>query len=100
MTNRLSLAQIDPVLGDIAKNVEAHCSFADRARGAGANLVVFPELSLTGYSVKDMHWELSLRPDSPPAVLAPLLELSKSISMIVVVFAALLVFKKNPNPRK
>ncbi len=83
MTTRLALAQIDPVLGDMAKNVEQHVACAERARDGGAKLVVFPELSLTGYSVKDMHWELSFRPSSPPASLAPLLEISKGISLLV-----------------
>ncbi len=83
MITRLALAQIDPVLGDIAKNVETHVDFAERARKGGANLVVFPELSLTGYSVKDMHWELCFKPSSPPASLAPLLEVSKGISLLV-----------------
>ncbi len=83
MTTRLALAQIDPVLGDIAKNVETHVEFAERARANGANLVVFPELSLTGYTVKDMHWELCFRPSSPPASLGPLLEVSKGISLLV-----------------
>ncbi|HTY00816.1 MAG TPA: nitrilase-related carbon-nitrogen hydrolase [Bacteroidota bacterium] len=83
MTTRLALAQIDPVLGDIAKNVETHAAFAERARAQGAKLAVFPELSLTGYSVKDMHWELCFRPSSPPSSLAPLLDLSKGISLLV-----------------
>jgi len=83
MTTRLALAQIDPVLGDIRKNVETHCSFAQRAQEQGASLVVFPELSLTGYTVRDLHWELCIRPAAPPATLAPLLDLSHSISMIV-----------------
>ena len=45
----IALAQIDPVLGDIEKNVEKHVTVAAKAQEAGAHLVVFPELSLTGY---------------------------------------------------
>ncbi|MGA9121479.1 MAG: nitrilase-related carbon-nitrogen hydrolase [Bacteroidota bacterium] len=83
MNTRFALAQIDPVLGDIPRNVDIHATFAERARTQGAKLVVFPELSLTGYSVKDLHWELCIRSGSPPAALAPLLDLSRSVSMIV-----------------
>ncbi len=82
MTFKLALAQIDPVLGDIKKNVEKHLEYCQRAKDAGASLVVFPELSLTGYTIKDMNWELAINPARSSSVLAPLLEMSKSISII------------------
>lgn len=78
----LALAQMDPVLGNLPKNVEKHLAFAERAKAAGANMVVFPELSLTGYSIKDMNWDLAITPDRDIAALQPLLEMSKSISII------------------
>lgn len=82
MKARIALAQIDPVLGDPVKNVALHCEAAERARQAGAALVVFPELSLTGYSVKDLNWDLAIRPGTPPECYAPLLEMSKEISIL------------------
>ncbi|MFN0158840.1 MAG: nitrilase-related carbon-nitrogen hydrolase [Bacteroidota bacterium] len=82
MKFKLALAQIDPVLGNVAANVKKHVAMATRARALGANLVVFPELSLTGYSIKDMNWDLAIRPDIPPKELAPLFKLSKSISIL------------------
>jgi predicted amidohydrolase len=82
MTTRFALAQIDPILGDLPRNVAAHAEYAERAQSAGAKVVVFPELSLTGYSVKDMHWDLCVRPSSPPEVLRPLLDLSRSVSIL------------------
>jgi len=74
----VALAQIDPALGDLRKNVEKHLAAVDRARGAGATLVIFPELSLTGYSVKDLNMEVAvnLAHDSP--ALKPLVEASRS----------------------
>lgn len=63
----LALAQVDNVLGDIKKNVQKHLEFVRRARDGGADLVVFPELSLTGYSVKDSNWDVAIRLSDPGA---------------------------------
>ena len=82
MTPRIALAQIDPVLGDLARNAEKHAEAAERARAAGAALVVFPELSLSGYGVKDLHWDLAVRTADPPAALRPLLEASRGVSVL------------------
>ena len=45
----VSVAQIHTYRGDLAKNLEHHLKFIDRAADAGTDLIVFPELSLTGY---------------------------------------------------
>jgi len=83
MNFAIALAQIDPVLGDVRKNVEKHLSAVEQARAAGARLVVFPELSLTGYSVKDMNMEIAVNLSHETPVLKPLLDASRSgISII------------------
>lgn len=82
MKFKIALAQIDPVLGDLKANVEKHLAFGERAEKEGAGLVVFPELSLTGYSIKDMNWELAIDPAKPPAEFRGLLEMSKRVSII------------------
>jgi len=82
MNFKLALAQIDPVLGDIERNMEKHLAAADRALAAGARLVVFPELSLTGYSVKDLHWDLAVNVENDPSRFQPLLERSRKIAII------------------
>lgn len=46
---RIALVQYKPISGDIAGNLSRHLSFVERAAGSGAELVMFPELSLTGY---------------------------------------------------
>ncbi|HEY6193152.1 MAG TPA: nitrilase-related carbon-nitrogen hydrolase [Bacteroidota bacterium] len=56
----LALAQVDNVLADLKKNVQHHLEFIARAREGGADLVVFPELSLTGYSLKDSNWDVAI----------------------------------------
>src|ERR671939_474578 len=51
---RAALAQINPVVGDIAGNAQKIREYIDRARDEGAHLVVFPELALTGYPPEDL----------------------------------------------
>jgi len=43
---RIALAQVNPHIGDFEGNVDKICRFIDEARSNGADLVVFPELSL------------------------------------------------------
>ena len=51
---RVALAQINPAVGDLAGNSKAILAFSDQAHKAGAQLVVFPELALTGYPIEDL----------------------------------------------
>ncbi|MBV2153722.1 NAD+ synthase [Kitasatospora sp. SUK 42] len=51
---RLALSQIDPWVGDIARNSDEVVRWTARAVGAGAQLVAFPEMALTGYPVEDL----------------------------------------------
>lgn len=48
---KVAIAQIDCGLGDVAGNLEQHLQAIDRARNAGVQLLLFPELSLTGYQL-------------------------------------------------
>lgn len=80
--SRLALAQTTSVLGDVAANVERHVRLARKAIADGADAIVFPELSLTGYVIRDLNFEVSLCLTEIPAVLAPLYELSKEITIV------------------
>jgi NAD+ synthase (glutamine-hydrolysing) len=60
------LAQIAPKLGDVAANVDTHLEILAKARKQKAGLVVFPELGLTGYTLKDMVEEVALDPAADP----------------------------------
>jgi NAD+ synthase (glutamine-hydrolysing) len=51
---KLTLAQINPTIGDIAGNIALMCDTARIARTQGARLVIFPELSLTAYYPADL----------------------------------------------
>ncbi|MBS0475374.1 MAG: NAD+ synthase [Proteobacteria bacterium] len=56
MTDRLviTLAQLNQTVGDIAGNAAAMLAARDRARGHGADLIVFPEMQLIGYPPEDL----------------------------------------------
>lgn len=60
---RLTLAQVDSVLGDVNANVESAARIIAQAGQDGSDLVVFPELHLSGYSVGEVDADLALRPD-------------------------------------
>src|SRR5918912_87669 len=51
---RLALAQLDTVVGDLDGNRERVLEAVEQARGAGADLVLFPELIVTGYPPEDL----------------------------------------------
>ncbi|HWZ33552.1 MAG TPA: NAD+ synthase [Bryobacteraceae bacterium] len=51
---RIALAQINPTVGDLTGNVDRMAAAARDAAGRGAELVVFPELSVTGYPPRDL----------------------------------------------
>ena len=48
----------------------------------GAKLVLFPELSLTGYTLRDLAWDVAINPFQNK-IIAPLLEKSRKISIAV-----------------
>jgi len=51
---RLALIQFNPTIGDLRGNADSIAGWIGRAQSAGADLVVFPELALTGYPPKDL----------------------------------------------
>jgi predicted amidohydrolase len=77
----VAIAQIAPSLGETAANLEMHLDAAERARRKGAGLVVFPELSLTGYTLRDQVPDVALRTDSP--LLRRLARASLSVDLLV-----------------
>ncbi len=79
MDCRIAIAQINPRLGDLHANHEMHAESIAAAKAGGADLVVFPELSLTGYYLKDQVFELGLGREADE--LARFADLSKDISI-------------------
>jgi len=75
------LAQIKPKLGCVADNLALIEEHIQQAISAKADLIVFPELALTGYFLKDLVPEVARRLDSPE--ISRLVELSRNISIAV-----------------
>lgn len=75
------LAQIKPKLGCVADNCTLIEECIDRAITSHADLVVFPELALTGYFLKDLVPEVACRISSP--LITKLTELSRHISIAI-----------------
>jgi NAD+ synthase (glutamine-hydrolysing) len=51
---KLAIAQINFVVGDLSGNIRKILDYVDQARNAGATLIVFPELALSGYPPEDV----------------------------------------------
>jgi len=79
MNCRVVLAQIEPALGNVSANLETHLSEIDAAIEARADMVLFPELSLTGYFLRDQTADVALDLDAP--ALEKLADRSRDISI-------------------
>ena len=62
---RIALAQLAPDLGRLEDNLDRHRLAIEEARAQGSQLVVFPELGLTGYLLQDLAAEVAMRLDDP-----------------------------------
>ena len=77
----VALAQIKPKLGCLDDNMALIEAAIEKGIAAGADLVVFPELALTGYFLKDLVPEVALRLDAPQ--IEKLKLLSRQISIAI-----------------
>jgi NAD+ synthase (glutamine-hydrolysing) len=80
MKLRVALAQINPTVGDLVGNAGLIAEAVKAAKAAEANLIVFPEMIVTGYPVED----LALRPSFQAASIRAVQEIAASISGDIV----------------
>ncbi len=80
---RVGLAQLAPRLGDARANLKQHLEWIDRAREQRIDLLIFPELSLTGYFVKDLVPALAAEPNPSDPLFGPLLHASRDLDVVV-----------------
>jgi predicted amidohydrolase len=80
-TRRLAIAQVAPRLGSLEVNLATHHDLLEKAREADADLIVFPELGLTGYQLQDLASEVAMRLDDPR--LARLAGATRGLSAVV-----------------
>ena len=79
----IALAQMNTRLGDVKANLEKHLKLSKEALDAGADLLIFPELSLTGYVLQDLATTVALKPSADDPVFQQLMQASQDLDMIV-----------------
>jgi predicted amidohydrolase len=83
MQIKIGMAQIYPKLGDVTANLKKHLTFVDQAVEQGVELLVFPELSMTGYQLQDLVSEVAITAHADDPIFAQLLTASKKLDMVV-----------------
>ena len=78
---RVALAQIDCVLGDTEENLRKAKAVVDEAKDRGADLTVFPELSLSGYALEELDDEVAIEARSEP--ISSLAEAAGEMAVVV-----------------
>jgi NAD+ synthase (glutamine-hydrolysing) len=79
----IALAQINTRLGEVKTNLEKHLAWIDQAAANKADLIVFPELSLTGYVLQDLTSQVACKPNKDDPIFAPLLKASQALDVVV-----------------
>jgi len=77
MILKVGLGQINPALGNLSRNIAIYEELFTLAKAQAVDLLIFPELGLTGYFLRDMVPEVALREDS--AILTRLKDMSREI---------------------
>jgi NAD+ synthase (glutamine-hydrolysing) len=83
MRLKIGLAQIYPKLGDVQANLDKHLDYIARAKAEKVDVLVFPELSMTGYQIQDLVPEVALKASPNDKVFGELLLASHEIDLIV-----------------
>lgn len=83
MKLKVGLAQMSPRLGDVPANLAIHLDYVRRAAGEGVELLLFPELSLTGYTLEDLAFDVVTDPQPGDRTFGPLLEASRDLDLLV-----------------
>lgn len=83
MNVKVGLAQMTPKLGDVAANLELHLQTIREAADQGIELLVFPELSLTGYRLHDLTYSVAIRASQRDPIFGRLLDASRDLDIVV-----------------
>jgi predicted amidohydrolase len=85
MNLTVGMAQIQPKIGDVAANLKLHLEQVETAKRYGVELLLFPELSLTGYNLQDLVYEVAMQPTEDDPNFRQLLEASGDQHMDLMV---------------
>jgi NAD+ synthase (glutamine-hydrolysing) len=83
MKVNIALAQINTHLGDVQSNLDKHLDLIHQAASSGSQLIVFPELSLTGYCLQDLASSVAHEASTEDPIFKPLMEASQEIDIVV-----------------
>jgi NAD+ synthase (glutamine-hydrolysing) len=83
MKINLALAQIATRLGDVESNLEKHLDYIEQAKKQKADLLVFPELSLTGYVLQDLVATVAHQSTEDDPVFKHLLKASQDLDLVI-----------------
>jgi len=78
---RVALAQIDSILGDTEENLRKAKGVVAEAKSRGADLTVFPELSLSGYALEELDDDLAIEAQSE--IISSLAEAAGEMAVVV-----------------
>ena len=76
MNVNIGLAQMYPKIGNVAANLKTHLETIESAKAKGVDLLIFPELSLTGYNLQDLVYEVAMQPTIQDRTFRELLQAS------------------------
>ena len=83
MKIKIALAQFNTILGEVQANLATHLELIAEAKQKGADLLIFPELSLTGYVLQDLAVTTAIQPDQDDPVFNTLLDASRDIDLMI-----------------
>ncbi len=83
MKLKLGLAQVNTCLGNVEKNLGKHLDYIQKALAQQVELLVFPELSLTGYVLQDLVPLVARQASPNDPILAELLRASQGLDLVV-----------------
>lgn len=82
MKFKIALSQFATKLGDINANFEKHTEVIQKAIKAHADLIIFPELALTGYFLQDLVSDVAINLSDNNPIINKLLDASKNIDIV------------------
>lgn len=91
---KLALAQINPTVGDLEGNVARIVEFTRQAAAQSPDLIIFPEMALTGYPPRDILFDASFA----PAAMAALDDLAERLSGFPPVLVGSIAFADSTLP--
>ncbi len=83
MRVKIGLAQMYPKLGDLQTNLDIHLKMVADAVAQGVDLLIFPELSMTGYLVEDLVSEVAMTASEADPTFRALMQASQELDLVV-----------------